>query len=114
MKRTKFYVCPQCGNILQSTNECQISCCGALLSPLQPTKVDKSQIIITEIEDDFYIEFHHEMTKEHFIQFVAYANMDRVLTIRLYPEQEASVRFPRMRGGRLYSFCNQHGLFEYV
>src|SRR5574344_1582201 len=28
MKRVKFYVCPNCGNIITSTGEVEISCCG--------------------------------------------------------------------------------------
>ena len=53
------------------------------------------------------------MTKEHFISFVAYVTFDRVLTVRLYPEQDPVVRFPKMYGGKLYYDCNRHGLFEY-
>ena len=53
------------------------------------------------------------MTKEHYIGFVAYVRFDRVLTIKLYPEQDATVRFPKMFGGKLYYYCNKHGLFEF-
>lgn len=28
MKKLKFYVCPNCGNIITGTNEAAISCCG--------------------------------------------------------------------------------------
>ena len=65
------------------------------------------------LENDFYIEFNHEMTKEHFISFVAYVGYDRILTVRLYPEQSATVRFPKMYRGKLYFYCSNHGLFEY-
>ena len=27
-------------------------------------------------------------------------------------EQDATVRFPKMYGGKLYYYCNTHGLFE--
>ena len=53
------------------------------------------------------------MTKEHFIKFVAYIGIDRVLMVRLYPEQDATVRIPRMPKGKFYYYCNKHGLFEY-
>ena len=68
---------------------------------------------ISEIENDFYIEFEHEMTKEHYICFVAYIKCDSVLTIRLYPEQESAVRIPKMYGGKIIYYCNKHGLVEY-
>lgn len=114
MKRTKFYVCPYCGSSVQGTGECQILCCGKPLEHLKVKTADIEHTVkVSEIENDFYIEFEHEMTKEHYISFVSYVTFDRVLTIRLYPEQNAEVRFPKMYGGKLYYFCNKHGLFEY-
>ena len=69
---------------------------------------------IEEVENDYYVEINHEMTKDHFISFVAYVTYDRVLLIKLYPEQSPTVRFPRLCGkferGKFYMYCNQHGL----
>ena len=52
------------------------------------------------------------MTKSHYLTFAAYVSYDRVLVIKLYPEQGAEIRFPRYYGGKLYVGCNQHGLQE--
>ncbi len=113
MKRTKFYVCPQCNSIMQGTGNSQVVCCGKQLEPLQAKTMDEAHDVkISEIEDDFYLEFQHEMSKEHYISFVAYVRYDRVLMLRLYPEQDSSARFSKMYGGKIY-YCNQHGLFEY-
>ena len=114
MKRTKFYVCPHCGSFLQGTGNGQVVCCGKQLEALTVVSADDEHTInISEIEDDFYIEFNHEMTKEHYISFVSYVRFDRVLTIKLYPEQDCTVRSPKMYGGKIYFYCNKHGLFEY-
>ena len=114
MKRTKFYVCPHCGSFLQGTGNGQVVCCGKQLEALKATLADDEHTInISEIEDDFYIEFNHAMTKEHYISFVSYVRFDRVLTIKLYPEQDSAVRFPKMYGGKIYFYCSKHGLFEY-
>ena len=114
VKKTKFYVCENCEGFMQGVGENQVICCGKPVVQLKPKQRDeKHSISISEVEDDFYIEFNHEMTKEHFISFAAYVGIDRVLMIRLYPEQAASVRFPRMRGGKFYYYCAKHGLFEY-
>ena len=114
MKRTKFYVCPHCGSFLQGTGNSQVVCCGKQLEALTAVSADDEHTInISEIEDDFYIEFNHEMTKEHYISFVSYVRFDRVLTIKLYPEQDSAVRFPKMYGGKIYFYCSKHGLFEY-
>ena len=114
MKRTKFYVCPHCGSFLQGTGNGQVVCCGKQLEVLKAVSADDEHTInIFEIEDDYYIEFNHEMTKEHYISFVSYVRFDRVLTIKLYPEQDSAVRFPKMYGGKIYFYCSKHGLFEY-
>lgn len=114
MKRTKFYACPLCGSLIQGTGEYQLLCCGKPLPSLQAQTPNEAHTpTITEIEDDFYIEFPHEMSKAHYISFLAYVGYDRVLTVRLYPEQNCEVRIPKAYGGKLVYYCNAHGLFEY-
>ena len=114
MKRTKFYVCPHCGSFMQGTGSGQIACCGKQIEALKAVSSDIEHMVdVSEIEDDYFIEFNHEMTKEHYISFVSYVRLDRVLTVKLYPEQNAEVRFPKMYGGKIYFYCNKHGLFEY-
>lgn len=116
MKKTKFYVCEQCGNILTSVGDAQIVCCGRQVFKLIPNVLTTSDEAHTPrielVEDEYYITFPHPMTKEHYICFVSYVRFDRVLTVRLYPEQDSALRFPGMRGGMLCYYCSQHGLFE--
>jgi hypothetical protein len=113
VKRTKFYVCEKCGNLLTSIGNCEIVCCGRKLSPLSPQKPDEAHRLNFEvIEDEYFITFPHPMTKEHYISFISYVRFDRVLTVKLYPEQSGELRFPQMRGGKMYYYCNTHGLFE--
>lgn len=113
MKRLKFYVCPTCKNALLGTGEAELSCCGRRLKPLTLQQESAShEITVNEIEDDLYVTIQHEMTKKHFISFVAYVSFDRVLFIKLYPEQAAEVRFPKTHSGDVYFYCNQHGLMK--
>ena len=113
MKKTKFYVCEKCGNLVTAEGCAEIACCGKVLLPLSPKEFDEEhKLNIEKIEDDYYITFSHPMTKDHYISFVSYVRFDRVLTIRLYPEQNGEVRFPQMRGGIMYYYCTTHGLFE--
>lgn len=112
MKKIKFYMCPECKNIITATGNADISCCGRKLSPLSAKPCDTEHNFTTEIiEDDYYITFPHQMTKSHYIAFAAYVTYDRVLMVRLYPEQDGEVRFPRLRGGKLYLCCSEHGLW---
>ena len=41
MAKGKFYVCPVCGNVIRSTGEAVVSCCGITLPPLDPDLRDE-------------------------------------------------------------------------
>lgn len=112
MKRIKFYTCPNCGNILTATGDAEISCCGRKLTALIPKPIDEEhRLSIEQVEDDYYVTSMHEMSKSHYVNFVAYLSFDRLLLIRLYPEQRCEVRFPRYYGGKILFSCNHHGLW---
>lgn len=112
MKKVKFYVCSNCGNTLTATGEAEVSCCGRKLVPLVPNLADEiHKLTVEEVENDFYVTFTHEMSKTHYISFIAYVTCDRALLIKLYPEQNGEVRFPKMYGGKIYYCCSQHGLW---
>ncbi|KLU64167.1 helix-turn-helix protein [Desulfosporosinus acididurans] len=113
--KIRFYVCPGCGNILTSTGNASISCCGRKLRPLNPVPhTAEHEITVQEMDLDYYISICHDMMKDHYITFVAYVLYDRVFLIRLYPEQSAEARIPMIKkGGDLYLYCTKHGLQKY-
>ena len=115
IEKVKFYVCPSCSNILISTGEATISCCGRKLAMLKPApKHDEHEVTIQEIDMQHFISINHPMTKEHYILFIAYVQNERVLLHRLYPEQNAEINLPMMRSrGNLYIYCTEHGLMKY-
>lgn len=113
MGRGNFYVCPLCGNVIFGAGNAEISCCGIHLPPMEGEPVDKEHGVTVEIiENEYYITMEHPMTKEHFISFFAFTGGDRVHIVKLYSEQDAEVRFPRIGRGKLYAYCNRHGLYE--
>ena len=114
MKKVKFYVCPDCGNILTATGGGERHCCGRKLEPLTARPVDADHAAaVQEVEEDWYITFSHPMEKGHFFRFAAYVATDRMLLVRLYPEQGSEFRIPQLRGGgKLYLCCSRDGLFE--
>lgn len=113
INRVRFYVCPDCGNLLVSTGGATIHCCGRRLEQLRPSEQELPDIRVEEMDTDYYVSFDHPMEKDHYLMFAAYVKSDRVTLHRLYPEQEAAVRFPVQRGGKLYLYCTQHGLMRY-
>ena len=113
MLRTKFYVCPVCGNILHSTGDLLISCCGITLPALEAEEADEGHAVTLEkVEDEHFVTLAHPMTKEHFISFLAYITSDRVQLVKLYPEGNAETRLQLRGMGYLYWYCNHHGLFK--
>ena len=111
--RSRFYVCPVCGNIVRTTGDTVISCCGITLPPLEAEDVDESHAITVEkVEDEHFITVSHEMTKTHFISFIAYLTSDRVQFVKLYPEGNAETRFQLRGRGYIYIYCNKHGLMK--
>ena len=113
MLRTRFYVCPICGNILHATGNALISCCGITLPPLEAEDMDDAhRPVIEPVEDEHFITVPHPMTKQHYISFLAYLTSDRLQLVKLYPEGNAETRL-RLRGrGMLYLYCNHHGLMK--
>ena len=110
--RSKFYVCPICGNIMSAVGNAVISCCGINLPPLEAEDTDDHhQITIEKVEDEHFVTVNHDMTKEHFISFIAFLNCDRVQLVKFYPEGNAETRL-NLRGGYLYIYCNKHGLMK--
>ena len=113
MSRASFYVCPVCGNVIQSTGEAVISCCGIILPPLEAEEPDEEHSLNVEtVEDEYYVTLNHSMTKEHYISFLAAISDDGVQLVKLYPEGNAQARFKISRVRKLYAYCNRHGLFE--
>lgn len=112
MKKLKFYVCPQCNNLLTATGDATISCCGKKLEPLTAAKADENHILTVEpVEDELFISSSHEMKKEHYLSFAAYVTGDRVSLIKQYPEWNMQFRLPKQGHGKLYFYCSKHGLF---
>lgn len=113
MKRTHFYVCPICGNIITSVGCGAVTCCGVLLPEQEPEKVEEGhQLVVETVDNEYSVTMAHPMTKIHYISFIAYVTSDAVEMVKLYPEQDISVRFRKKGHGFLYCYCNRHGMFR--
>ena len=113
MVKGKFYVCPVCGNVIQTTGEAVIICCGITLPPLEAEAPDEEHSLkVITVEDEYYVTMNHPMTKEHYISFIAAISDQGVQLVKLYPEANAQARFKISRVRKLYAYCNRHGLFE--
>lgn len=113
MRKLKFYVCPICGNVITGTGEAVISCCGITLPPLEDETPDEKHILnIEKVEDEYYVTLNHEMSKSHYISFIAAIKDNGFELVKLYPEYNAEARFKISRTRSFYYYCNRHGLYK--
>ena len=113
MLRSKFYVCPVCGNVIHSMGEAVIHCHGVLLAPCQAEETDENhKIFMEKVEDEYYVRIEHDMTKEHYISFIAAVSSDRIQMVKLYPEGNAEARFQISGVKQILFYCNRDGLFS--
>jgi transcriptional regulator with XRE-family HTH domain len=113
MLRSHFYVCPVCGNIIHSMGETVIQCHGLQLQPEEAEETDENHKIFTEqVEDEYYVQVEHDMSKQHYISFIAAVSVDKMQMVKLYPQGNAEARFKMNGVKKIYFYCNRSGLFS--
>ncbi len=112
MKNTLFYICPTCGNLVMSTGDAQVSCCGKPLAAILPRKAgEEERLHIEQVEDEWFITSDHPMVKENYITFVALLTGGKLQLFRQYPEWDLQLRLSRREHGKLIWHSLQDGLF---
>ena len=113
MLRSHFSVCPVCGNIIHSMGETVIQCHGLQLQPEEAEETDENHKIFTEqVEDEYYVQVEHDMSKQHYISFIAAVSVDKMQMVKLYPQGNAEARFKMNGVKKIYFYCNRSGLFS--
>lgn len=113
LRRMGFYVCPVCGNVITAVGKGSFSCCGIPLPVQEAQPADNAHTITVEpVEDEICVTIAHPMTKSHYISFIAWVSNDRAELVKLYPEQDITVRFKKRGHGTVYAYCNRDGLFS--
>ena len=113
MLRSKFYVCPVCGNVIHSMGEAVMHCHGITLTPCQPEETDEHHMIFIErVEDEYYIRIEHDMTKQHYISFIVALSSDKIQMIKLYPEGNAEARVKINGVKKILFYCNRDEMFS--
>ena len=69
-------------------------------------------IFIERVEDEYYVRIEHDMTKQHYISFIAALSSDKMQMVKLYPEGSAEARVKINGVKRIYFYCNRDGLFS--
>lgn len=113
MLRSKFYVCPVCGNVIHSMGEAVIQCHGIVLNALEAEPYDEHhKVSVERVEDEYFVSIDHPMTKDHYISFMAAAASDSMQKVKLYPEWNAEARFKISCVKKIFFYCNRDGLYS--
>jgi len=112
MKKIKFYVCPECGNVITALEGASVSCCSRKLEELEMRKaLEEERLKVDKVDDELFIESEHEMSKENYISFVALLTGEAVFLRKLYPEWNLQIRIPAFsRHGSLVWYSAKDGL----
>lgn len=123
MKKTKFYICPHCGNIVEKVHDGgpKPFCCGQRMQELVPNTVEASgekHIPAVTVHDDV-VEVNvgsvdHPMVDVHWIEWVQLVTDRGSYRKWLNPGQTPNVKF-HLDGENLlevYAYCNLHGLWK--
>ena len=93
--------------------EAVLHCHGVLLQPAEAEETDEAPKIFEErVEDEYYVRIEHEMSKNHYISFIAAVSSDRIQMVKLYPEGNAEARFKINGVKKIFFYCNRSGLFS--
>ncbi len=112
IKKTKFYVCPICRNVVAATEGAGVTCCSRTLESEVEKKAEKDCGFMVERTDgaELYISSSHSMEKDDYISFVSYVTSDSLLLRKLYPEWEVSLRLPWLGHGKILWYSEKEGL----
>ena len=115
MYKSRFCVCPVCGNVIASVGEALVMCCGITLPPMEAEEPDEEhRISVEKIEDEYFVSVDHPMTKDHYISFIAAVSDSGIQLSKMYPESNAETGFRTSLVRYIYAYCNRHGLYRVV
>lgn len=113
LHKSVLYVCPSCGNVVWSSGEAVVSCCGDALEPLVAKANDGLLSAEVEVTEGIQrVRIAHPMTKDDHLLFVSAVGDDLVRIKRLYPEQEARAEFYLQGPCKIYAYGASCGLVK--
>ena len=113
--------CSKCQTLVEvikdcTSDNCSIKCCGEEMIELAPNSVDasfeKHVPNYEAIDNHIIVKVNHVMEEDHFIEWIAMLANKKIIKKFLLPGEEACVIFSYVKGSKIYSFCNKHGLWS--
>ena len=123
MKSLVLKKCNNCGAIVEVIKDCNcdncgIMCCDTQMSDVKSNNKDfafeKHIPTYKKVDDKIEVSVNHDMIEEHHIEWLMLLADDVQIKKQLTIGSPAKAIFPYIKGAKIYSYCNKHGLWESV
>ena len=120
MKELVIKKCLKCGATIKTIkdcecNDCGIKCCGESMKEMKANSADaaveKHKPTYTIENDKLIVTVNHVMEEDHYIEWICLVTDDREEYAYFTYEDTPSIIFDKAYSGKIYSYCNKHGLW---
>lgn len=116
----KIKRCMKCGALVEVIKDCEcadcgICCCGqpmvTLLANSSDGAAEKHLPTYEVLGENIVVAVPHVMDADHHIEWIAFETENERIKKCFSPNMEAKAIFPYVKGAKIYSYCNKHGLW---
>ena len=120
MKELVIKKCMKCGALVKiikdcNCDNCTITCCNEPMKELKANSTDgaveKHKPTYEKVDNNIVVNVDHVMDKDHYIEWICLLTDNEEEYVYLKPGEKAQVTFNNVKEGKLYSYCNKHGLW---
>lgn len=113
--------CLKCGALVKVERDCNcggcgINCCGEKMITIKPNSVDaaveKHVPTYERKGNDVIVTVSHVMDEDHYIEWIGLVTNEKEELYYFKPDAVPTVTFKDVKDGKIYSYCNKHGLWE--
>ena len=112
--------CLKCGAMVKVIEDCKcgdcgIRCCGEPMKKITPNDsdgaIEKHKPTYEIDNDNIVVKVNHVMEEEHYIEYLCLLTDNTEEYVYLKPGDRAVAKFKKVTSGKVYSYCNKHGLW---
>ena len=120
MRELVLKKCLKCGALVKiikdcDCSDCGIKCCGDVMKEVKTNSTDaaieKHKPTYTVTKDKLIVNVAHVMENDHYIEWICLLTDKTEEYVYLLPNDKPEVVFDKVTNGKIYSYCNKHGLW---
>lgn len=120
MKELIIRKCVKCGATVKVIDDCKcdncaITCCNEPMKALKANTsdgaIEKHKPTYIKTGNNIIVNVNHVMEEDHYIEWICLLTDKEEKYVYLKPGEEAKVEFDNVKEGKIYSYCNKHGLW---